>query len=421
MQKDDLLRLLRDPNLIPSEKQTLLSRIAAQAASMNMPCYLVGGFVRDLLLGRPVNDLDVIVEGDAIQLGNALVKKYGGKLTLHHKFHTAVWHLPSTFNLHTKRSTLDLITARIESYSRPGALPTVKPSIIEDDLHRRDFTVNAMAVRIDGNHFGELLDPLNGRSDLENKIIRVLHPHSFIDDPTRIFRAFRYEQRYSFNLEPSTLNIINPESLAILKSLSGERIRHEFDLIFEEEKSFAMLLRLDELGVFNSFDPSLPKFNQKYSALLDFIPPTELGISIDRVMLGYLLWLMDSPSHVIESMSTRLDFTSELHKALLAAVLLKSELTLLKDADPSTWTFRLEQTPLPAVYALWLVSSESAIIEFLTKWRHVNTHTTGDNLNARGLQPGPRYKEILTLLRAAWLDGEVKNLQEEKELLNKLL
>ncbi|MBK9210117.1 MAG: hypothetical protein IPL71_18220 [Anaerolineales bacterium] len=164
---------MRDPNLILSEKQTLLSRIADQAAAMNMPCYIVGGFVRDLLLGRPVNDLDVIVEGDAIKLGNELVRKFGGKLTPHQKFYTAIWHLPSSFTLHP--SSLDLITARTETYKHPGALPTVTPSTIDDDLRRRDFTINAMAVRLDGDHFGELLDPLNGQTDLENKIVRVLH------------------------------------------------------------------------------------------------------------------------------------------------------------------------------------------------------------------------------------------------------
>ena len=172
MQKDDLLRLLRDPNLLPSEKQGLLSSIAAQAASLNMPCYLVGGFVRDLLLNKPVNDLDIVVEGDAIKLGKALIQKHGGKLTPHTKFRTAIWDIPLTFNV--QRSTLDLITARKESYDHPGALPTVTPATIEDDLRRRDFSINAMAIRMDGDHFGELLDPLNGQADLEGSL-RVLH------------------------------------------------------------------------------------------------------------------------------------------------------------------------------------------------------------------------------------------------------
>ena len=216
MQKD-LLRLLRDPNLVPPENQILLSIIADQAASLGMPCYLVGGFVRDLLLGKSVNDLDIVVEGDAIELGAALVKKHGGKLTPHTRFRTAIWHLPSTlrhvsrqsnaFNVHP--STLDLITARKETYKHAGALPTIKPSTIDDDLRRRDFTINAMAVRLDGDHFGELLDPLNGQEDLEKGTIRVLYPRSFVDDPTRIFRAVRYEQRHTFSLQLETCKLIN--------------------------------------------------------------------------------------------------------------------------------------------------------------------------------------------------------------------
>ncbi|MDP2776647.1 MAG: hypothetical protein Q8O48_03310, partial [Anaerolineales bacterium] len=269
MQKDDLLRLLRDPNLIPSNKQTLLLSIADQAASMDMPCYLVGGIVRDLVLNKPVNDLDIIVGGDAIKLGKALVKKFGGKLTQHKKFHTAIWH-PSTSlraSLTPDTSTpdtIDLITARSETYEHPGALPTIKPATIEDDLRRRDFTINAMAIRLDGDHFGELFDPLGGQNDLEQKLIRILHPHSFIDDPTRIFRALRYEHRYAFNLEPATFNLISPESLAVLSKLSGERIRHELDLIFDEENAGKMILRVVNLKVSNVVHSALPPFKLSY-------------------------------------------------------------------------------------------------------------------------------------------------------------
>jgi tRNA nucleotidyltransferase (CCA-adding enzyme) len=417
--KDDLLRLMRDPNLIPSEKQRLLSDIAAQSAAMDMPCYVVGGFVRDLLLNKPINDLDVIVEGDAIELGEALVKKYGGKLTPHTKFRTAIWHIPSTFDL--QPSTLDLITARSETYSRSGTLPIVKPSTIDDDFRRRDFTINAMAVRLDGGHFGELLDPLNGQDDLENKIVRVLHPHSFIDDPTRIFRAVRYEQRYAFNLEPATFKLINPESLAVLETLSGERIRHEFDLIFEEENSVRMLARLSELGVFDAFAPSLPKFDEKYSSLLNAKSPVEFGISDNRVVLGHLLWFMDSPPDVIDFFSKRLAFSSELSRAVISAAVLKNDLPSLKGAKPSTWTFRLEKIPLITIYVLWSVSNEPALKEFLVNWRHIKSTTTGNDLKIRGISAGPRYREILSQLRNARLDGMVKNDKEEEELLNTLL
>ncbi len=412
---------MRDPNLIPPEKQTLLSSIAGQAASMNMPCYLVGGFVRDILLGKPVNDLDIIVEGDAIQFGESLVKKYGGKLTPHTKFRTAIWHLPLTFAQSVQSASLDLITTRNETYLSPGALPTIKPSTIGDDLLRRDFTINAMAVRLDGEHFGELLDPLNGQADLEKKIIRILHPRSFMDDPTRIFRAIRYEQRYGFFLDPSTLHLINSECFAVLNTLSGQRIRHEIDLIFAEENSLKMLLRLSDLGVFNRFDPNMPKINEKYLALQNSIPPAEFPISVDRVLLGYLLWLFDSPVEIVNALSKRLDFTSDLSNATLAAAQLKNDLIPCKDFKPSAWTFHLEKIPLSVIYALWLITNEPALKEFIVKWRHVKAKSTGDDLKARGLPPGPRFGEILPQLRAAWLDGKVHSFEDELKLLETLI
>ncbi|MBI5953239.1 MAG: CCA tRNA nucleotidyltransferase [Chloroflexi bacterium] len=416
MQKD-LIRLLRDPILIPSEKQNLLSEIAAQAESLGMSCYVVGGFVRDLLLGQPINDLDIVVEGDAVKLGKSLVEKFGGKLTTHYKFHTAIWAIPSMFNV--ERSTLDLITARTETYSRPGALPTVTPSTIEDDLRRRDFTINAMAIRLDGDHFGELLDPLNGQDDLEKKIVRVLHPRSFIDDPTRIFRAVRYEQRYSFILHPSSFILINPESLTIIQALSGERIRHEFDLIFEEGNSHQMIVRLGELDVFKWIHPELPMFNSGHSDFLEM--DTGLDIPASRTTMGYMLWLMDLSEAAILSIARRLSFSSDLTHSVWGASQLKKSLPFLVNSSPSIWVSALEKLPLLSIYAAYLVSGEKALLDYLSFWRHVKPRTTGDDLKARGLESGPRYGEILTRLRAAWLDGEVNSEKEEKELLNRLL
>ncbi|MDP1716096.1 MAG: hypothetical protein Q8L41_15255 [Anaerolineales bacterium] len=424
MQKDDLLRLLRDPNLIPSNKQTLLLSIADQAASMDMPCYLVGGFVRDLLLNKPVNDLDIIVGGDAIKLGKALVKKFGGKLTTHQKFHTAIWH-PSTSprgslipNTSTP-DTIDLITARSETYEHPGALPTIKPATIEDDLRRRDFTINAMAIRLDGDHFGELFDPLGGQNDLEQKLIRILHPHSFIDDPTRIFRALRYEHRYAFNLEPATFNLISPESLAVLSKLSGERIRHELDLIFDEENAGKMVLRVVNLKVSNVVHSALPLFNLRYSDFLEMDPA--LDIPASRATIGYMLWLMDLSEDEILSIAKRLDFTSDLTHSVWAVSQLKKSLPFLVNSKPSVWAFALEKLPLLSIYAVYLVTRENALLDYLSIWRHIKPHITGDDLIARGLQPGPRFGEILSQLRAAWLDGVVKDKDQENELLNTLL
>ncbi len=418
MQKD-LTRLLHDPNLIPSEKQNLLSKIASQAESLGMPCYVVGGFVRDLLLGQPINDLDIVVEGDAIALGKSLVEKYGGKLTPHYKFHTAIWYLPSREAFTLDPSSLDLITARSETYSRPGALPTVKPSTIDDDLLRRDFTINAMAIRLDGDHFGELLDPLDGRSDLEKKTIRVLHPRSFIDDPTRIFRAIRYEQRYSFILHPSSFILVNPESLAVLQALSGERIRHELDLIFDEDNSPQMIVRLGKLDVFKWIHPELPAFNESHSDYLEM--DTRLDVPASRITMGFILWLMDLTEAAILSIARRLDFTSDLTHAVWGASQLKKSLPFLVNSAPSVWVYALEKLPLLSIYTVYLVSREKALLDYLSFWRHVKPGTTGNDLKMRGLEPGPRYGEILTALRAAWLDGTIRSNEEEMEMLNRLL
>ena len=410
---DDITRLMRDPNLLPSEKQTLLSNIANLAASLGMPCYVVGGFVRDLLLRRPVNDLDVVVEGDAIKLGKKLVETYGGKLTTHFKFHTAIWHLPDSDDF------VDLITARKETYDRPGALPSVTPSTIEDDLLRRDFSINAMALRLDGEGFGEILDPLNGQTDLERGVIRVLHPKSFVDDPTRIFRAIRYEGRYGFALDAETQALINPEALKVLHSLSGERLRHELDLILDEDRSVSMLLRVASLGVLAAIHPKMPEFNADYEDFLEM--DMRLDVAADRRVMTYMLWFVDLAEVDVITLANRLDFTNELTLAVWAAAQLKRGLPHLIDLRPSEWTYALEKLPLLSIYAVYLISRENSLLSYISIWRHVRSRTSGDDLKKLGLPPGPRFGEILIRLRSAWLDGEVANEGQEKELLARLV
>lgn len=418
MQKD-LQRLLRDPNLILPPMQILISNIASQATELNIRCYLIGGVVRDLLLNLPIHDSDIdfVFEGDAIKFGEMLVKKYGGKLTQHYKFHTAIWHLPETFNLQLE--TIDLITARKESYEHPGGLPIVTPSTIEDDLRRRDFPINAMAIRIDGTHFGDLLDPLNGEADLGKKVIKVLHDKSFLDDPTRIFRAIRYETRYSFTLEPSTLNLINNESLAVLSKLSGERIRNELDLIFDEEKAPETILRVAKLDVLNSIHPKIPEFKQDDTEFLDMDSP--LDIPADRRTMGYMFWFMDLTEDEIFSICNRLDFSNELTLSVWSAAQLKRSLPHLVESKPSVWAYALEKLPLLSIYAVYLISREDSLLSYLSIWRHVKPHTTGEDLKSRGLTPGPQFREILTQLRTAWLDGVLTSKTEEEELLKKLI
>jgi len=413
MQKDEVLRLLRDPNLIHPEKLTLLSNIANLAETLGMSCYVVGGFARDLLLQKPINDFDIVVEGDAIALGKSLVEVYGGKLTPHFKFHTAIWHLPDS------NEFADLITARKETYEKPGALPTVTPSTIDDDLRRRDFTINAMAIRLNGETFGEILDPLNGQSDLKHGLIRVLHPNSFIDDPTRIFRAIRYEQRYKFEIHAETLKLVDANALNILHSLSGERLRHELDLMLDEDASPEMIFRASDLGVLKSIHPNMPPLNPAYIDHLEI--DTNLDVPSDRRTMGYVLWFLNLMEEDVLLLANRLSFTNDLTLFVWAGAQLKRSIPYLSDASPSEWVYSLEKLPLLSIFAVYLVSGENALLSYISIWRHVKPRTTGGDLKAMGLMPGPRFSEILIRLRSAWLDGEVNNESQEKELLAKLI
>jgi tRNA nucleotidyltransferase (CCA-adding enzyme) len=414
----------------------LLHLLAYQAVLLRMPLYLVGGVVRDILLGLEVKDFDLVVEGSSAEFAEFLVRKFGGRILVHSKFMTATWVISeSTFNrlnfpiLHFSEAdfSFDLVSARSEMYSQPGALPTVKRSNIDDDLRRRDFTINAMAFRLDGDQFGEMFDPLNGQKDLENKLIRVLYDKSFVDDPTRMFRGIRYAARYGFELEPETLKLINEESQAVLSQLSGERIRHEFDLIFEEENANTTLERLQDLNVIKAIDPVLQNAVVNWLSMLtdkpeegfsDFLTPDILSF---RQTLGWILYLVNLSKYEVERVAKRLTFPTLLTKSVIGASSIRRDMSSFKNWKPSQWTFYLDQFPLLSVYAIYLMHMELAFEDYFTIWRNVKPFTSGYTLQQRGLAPGPKYKEILTRLRAAWLDGEVTTEEEEVVLLKNLL
>ena len=177
--------------------------------------------------GKPIFDLDLVVEGDAIGLAKEFAEKVGGKLTVHTMFNTA--------KIALDKWTIDIAMARTETYAKPGALPVVKPGTLKTDLFRRDFTVNAMAICLSPDNYGELIDLYGGLNDLKNKIIRVLHEKSFIDDATRIWRAIRYEQRLGFQIEPETLKLLKRD-VPMLKTVGGYRLRHELELVLKEKE-----------------------------------------------------------------------------------------------------------------------------------------------------------------------------------------
>ena len=420
----------------------LLHLFAHQAAALEMPLYLVGGVVRDIILGRAVNDFDLVVEGDITTFSESILKKYGGKILVHSRFGTAKWILnESTFKrldfpvsrFPDFELSFDLISARSETYSKPGALPTVKRSTIDDDLRRRDFTINAMAIRLDGHHYGELMDPLGGEADLEQGVIRVIHPKSFIDDPTRIYRAVRYEGRYGFEMNDDTITLI-PEARPVIAELSAERIRHELDLILAEPNAASMLARLAELDLLKPIHPVLffdePAKErlaniQSFRALRRISPWNLDRGESNKHVLGWLLWLMSLSHNDIGTLNVRLQFTSDFLASLFAASTMFSSLSSFVDIKPSQCVERLGLYPLNAVEAVYFVTHDEKIkdvfFKYLSEWRHVKPHITGDDLKEHGLEPGPKYGEVLRRLRAAWLDGELKSTEDEKKFLNELL
>lgn len=431
---------------LPPGQRAILHAIEVQATQMRIPVYVVGGFVRDFLLNRGSPDFDIVVEGNAISLARQLAENYGGRITAHNRFGTAKWQLGAraleSLNItKSERSRVpafvDFITARLEFYEHPAALPGVEHASIRHDLHRRDFTINTLAIRLDGHHFGDLHDYYGGLADLEDGLVRVLHSLSFVDDPTRMLRAVRYEQRYGFTIESRTIQLMEDARL-LIAHLSSERIRHELDLTLGELRAVNMLSRLNELDLLDSILDVLPWndeigtrlkriLNKSIPAGWEIAPPA--GNVPVMQALGYALWLEDLTMNELDAVQARLRFPAALLRILRATIALKLDLPRLIGAKPSQWTFRLDGVPRLAIYAVFeslnrsrtQQAARTALEAYVLDWRCIHPLTNGDVLKALNLPPGPRYQTILDQLRAAWLDGQIDSPEQETVLLKELL
>jgi tRNA nucleotidyltransferase (CCA-adding enzyme) len=425
---------------LPEVRVELLRKIAEVATEQKSALYIVGGFVRDLLLDHPSLDFDLVVEGDAIALATAVEDKYGGRITSHNRFGTAKWFIDKdqlTILGSTKKlrqslpETLDFISARTEFYTHPTALPTVEWGSIKLDLHRRDFTINTLALRLDGHHYGELYDYWGGLADLKGKIVKVLHSLSFIDDPTRIMRAVRYEQRYGFKLDQRTEELLL-EAKELLRRVSGDRIRHELDRIFDEKEAAKMMDRLHELTILKAIHPDLD-WDKSLIRLVKSLPDREHppewhidddrgGLPINQAIL-YTVWLMRAPED--SDVCKRLKLVSALSEVIREASRLRSRLKGLDNLPPSQVTAELDRISNLAIYGVYLEAGKpkykGILSRYLSSWQHVEANITGRDLKQAGLDPGPKYTEILTTIRNAWLDEEITSKKAEKDLLKKLL
>jgi len=373
--------------------------IADAARTAGAPVHLVGGAVRDLLLERPTVDADLVVEGDGVAVARSLAQALGGRLVIHQPFATAEVHLPG--------HVLDVASARRERYAAPGALPTVELGApLGDDLARRDFTVNAMALRLEPVGDGEPIDPLGGRADLAAGRLRVLHDRSFVDDPTRLVRGARYAARLGLALEPSTAALAReaarPETIW---SVGGPRLREALALLAAEPEAAAAFALLDDLGVLGAIAPGAaagPELAARMAAL-DAVRVAHAPGEGEpwRGRLG--LALQGVPPDALEALLTRLEPSARDAAAVVAAARARPPLP----ARASELTEMLDRLPVEGVLAHG-VDEPEPVARYLDALRHVRLAVDGDDLQAElGIPPSPAIGAMLATLRRRLLDGEM--------------
>lgn len=396
---------------LPSHIFRVLRSAGEEASLHHFHLYMVGGVVRDLLLGRKILDLDLVIEGDAIPLARSLAQKLGGRARTHPHFGTATLELGGF--------RVDLATARSESYPTPGALPEVRTGSLQEDLARRDFSINAMALCLDPEGFGELVDPLGGWNDLREGRIRVLHESSFLDDPTRIFRAVRYEQRLCFQIEAFTEELIRKHRSA-LASISGERLRHELELILEEEEPERMLHRLEELGALEILHPSLRGSGWIRERFIEVRESWHAEFPLAELYLGLLLYPLSRGE--LQEVLSRLKMRGGRWRWIESIANVKGELPRLAEASlPRSLLFwTLEDHSAKAVMVVALACppgrAKGQLLLYLKELRHIRPFLSGEALKVLGVPSGPRLGRMLRALQEARLDGKVHSQEDEEAL-----
>ncbi len=427
---------------------TLLHEAGELASGQGDALYIVGGYVRDLLLTliiengsaaaktSPRFDLDLVVEGDAIGLAHRLRERNGGRVVSHSRFGTAKWilDLPIPFNpgpldKSTSLKSLDFVTARSEFYQHPSALPEVEQSSVRQDLHRRDFTINTLALRLSPDYFGEMLDFYGGQSDLEARLIRVLHSLSFVEDPTRMLRAARLLARLDFVLEERTAELLD-NALDLLERVSGERIVNELALIFRERAPERALQQLDQLGILAAIHPGL-----MVDAWI-----TDRVIILHRG-LDKTPWAGTSPETVhylglmtchfardeLEALAERLNLRSDQRTLLRQAYEIRRNHAEIARAEKNSDLYHLlSNSSDDARLIAWLGLDDEVvrakIIHFQTTLHDVQPIIDGHYLKEElQLPTGPLYRQLLDALRDARLDGRVTTLADERAMVETLI
>lgn len=421
----NVTKLLKDR--FPQYILTLLHIIGSTAEKLALPVYAVGGFVRDLLLDVPNHDIDLVVEGNGLALAKALAAELGGRVNEHRKFLTSViiFH-----DIHGKEHRIDVATARLEYYAEPAALPNVEQSSIKMDSSRRDFTINALAIRLDGQHFGLLKDFFDGQRDIRNKRIRVLHTLSFVEDPTRCLRAVRFEQRYQFSLGENTEKLIrNAVSLKLMDKLSPKRIFNEYNHICHESNPHNCFMRLHDLGILQAIAPHVAMTAKKKVLLSKtselihwFKLVTEEKLSCH---ISYFLALAHGMKYrEAEQTYAKLGLPQKLKKMVLGQRQqirfiqnrLKQEENTLRTSQLCDILRPLAIEILVYLMALSDTGTTKKIATFITQWSKAHATIDGYTLQALGLDDGPAFRQILKRVLDAKLDGEAPDAEQQIRL-----
>jgi tRNA nucleotidyltransferase (CCA-adding enzyme) len=371
------------------------------------PTYLVGGAVRDLLRGADAVDLDIAVEGDARSAARALADRLGGVVREHERFGTAT--------VRAGELMFDLATTRRESYPEPGALPTVERASLDDDLSRRDFTINTMAVGLTGDDLGHLYDPCGGVADLEEGVVRVLHDRSFIDDPTRLLRAVRYEVRLGFRMDRRTEDLARSAAAGdALRTVSGARVRDELLDLLGEPEAPAGIERMHELDLDRALHPAL-----------DADPELAASASLGAVAIGAdrglaaLAALCSAAPQRLDSWLSDLHLTAAQREAVARAARVAPGLAAElreRDHQPSELRALFGREPLLTLaLALAMRAPSEPILRWVTELGSVRLEITGDDLLAAGVPEGPALGRALDETLDRKLDGLVSGREEELE------
>ncbi len=395
------------------QNRAFLDALRRKLEAEGPPVYLVGGPVRDALLGFRVKDLDFVVEGDAVALARDLAVETGWRLVVHQRFGTAT--------LARGDSRVDLVTARRESYPAPGALPEVVPGTILDDLARRDFSINSMAMPVHASG-GDVLDPHDGMRDLSKKQVRILHPLSFVDDPTRLFRAIRYEQRFGFRLEAETEQRLR-EAIAERRvdAVTGDRLRHELERMFDEDDPLPPLRRASQVGLLAAIHPELGADD----AASPIIPGRAVRPPSALDWWASLIYPLSDGA--LEAVMRRLNVPSRWRRVAEDTLEVRrlEERLAMPSLLPSEVSELLEGREASALVSASLRFREAVasrrLLEYLEEGRSVRTVLDGNAIIAMGVPPGQQVGKVLRRLKAARMDRLVNSEQEERALVAEFL